>query len=64
MALEQEVRMIDIAEAEEICITIGDKFIWVSVDGLCRFRASIIRTRNVCLDNQGQLNSIKGRDPI
>ena len=55
MAIEREVRMIDIVQSEGVEVQIDNKFIWINVDGFCRFRASIEKcTKFIVEDNRGR----------
>ena len=55
MSVEREVRMIDIIQSENIEIRIDNKFIWINVDGICRFRGSLKRCIEFSLqDDRGR----------
>lgn len=50
-----EPRMVDIIHCDTIDIEISDQFIWINVDGLCKFRASLTRCRQFFLQDRRKL---------
>lgn len=46
MPIEREIRMIDIIQSDRIEVINDGRFLWINVDGVCRFRASLERCKD------------------